>query len=298
MLSNEQRENHVGANIRSLRDFHGEKLEDLAFSLDIDISDISRYENGKRYPNHKILEKIARHYCITLDELIYEDFSRLHSGFLQFTDTQKINEISDMLFPIVCSEQAMRDEWFQKAYRIHIRIFENLKKGISYSEKEMDECFTCYENSCKKNSTLESFANLCSWNIFFAFCLFLQSNPNIKYGIDLLHEKQCREKDFFKIYCMPSFDGMEDSETEPNEKIQSQWKELEERIVFFIRKLKESKIYADLAEYDIALLYILGLVKNQLTFEMNKKVGTEMMRTFHFFGNPYAEAYVKSLTVS
>ena len=291
MLSNEHRENHVGKNIRSLREFYREKLEDLAFNLDIDVSDISRYENGKRYPNHKTLEKIARHYCITLDELIYGDFSHLRSDFLQFTDPQKINELSDTLFPIVCSEKALRDEWFQKAYMIHIRIFENLKKGISYSEKEMNECLTCYGNSCKKNSTPEAFANLCSWNIFFAFCLFLQSNPNTKHGIELLHENHCS-------YCMPSFDGMEDTETEQNAKIQSQWEEAEKKIVFFIRKLKESKIYADLAEYDIALLYVLGLVKNQLTFEMNKKIGTEMMRTFHFFGNPYAEAYVKKLTVS
>ena len=149
MLSNEHRENHVGKNIRSLREFYREKLEDLAFNLDIDVSDISRYENGKRYPNHKTLEKIARHYCITLDELIYGDFSRLRSDFLQFTDPQKINELSDTLFPIVCSEKALRDEWFQKAYMIHIRIFEHLKKGISYSEKEMNECLTCYGNSCK-----------------------------------------------------------------------------------------------------------------------------------------------------
>lgn len=297
MLNNEYRENHVGKNIRSLRDFHGEKLEDLAFCLDIDVSDISRYENGKRYPNHKTLEKIARHYSITLDELIYEDFSRLHNDLLQFTKPQKINEISDLLFPIVCSEKALRDELFQKAYTIHIRMFENLKKGISYSEKEMEECLAYYGNSCQKNSTPEAFANLCSWNIFFAFCLFLQSNSNIKYGIELLHEKKCSEKDFFKIYCMPSFDETEDSEAESHDKLLSQWEELEERIVFLIRKLKESQIYADLAEYDIALLYVLGLVKNQLTFEMNKKIGTEMMQTFHFFGNPYAEAYVKSLTV-
>ena len=103
----------TGSNIRALREAFGETQLDLSLALNFDSSAaISMYESGTRGQNRvEVLEQIARHYRITLDDLLHKDFSTLHRsitrlGYL-FTDPtssdciskEKISDLLKVLIP-------------------------------------------------------------------------------------------------------------------------------------------------------------------------------------------------------
>ena len=56
--------------LRLLRKEKNLKQEDAARLLDISLSSYCRYEQGLRYPNAKVLWKIADFYEVTVDYLI------------------------------------------------------------------------------------------------------------------------------------------------------------------------------------------------------------------------------------
>lgn len=55
-----------------------------------------------------------------------------------------------------------------------------------------------------------------------------------------------------------------------------------------LRILKESMNYSDLADYYIAIRYVIGMVDNEYSADLNKTIGMEMLTTFAKLGNKYA----------
>ena len=69
--------NRLGNNIRALRIFYGESQKNLATHLFVNRNTISHYENGKRTPNDKTILAIAKHYMVSVDELLHCDYTGL-----------------------------------------------------------------------------------------------------------------------------------------------------------------------------------------------------------------------------
>ena len=115
----EKRKDNLLNNIGYLMNAYNETQMDVAYSIGLNSpNSISNYLKGTRYPKKEIREKIARHYRITEEELMYSDFSGLDFDMDQITDIEKMKEMSLTLYPIVCTEKALNDSLFKYGFII------------------------------------------------------------------------------------------------------------------------------------------------------------------------------------
>lgn len=277
-------------NIDYLKKAYGETNMDLALAIGIKSPNtFSNYRKLERFPEKEIREKIARHYRVTEEEMMYTDFSGLSFNMEQFSDKEKMNEIALMIYPVICSEEAMQDFIFKKAYSAHMRIVEAMKSGKAYSDEDADICIDSYNKIHETTEMPEAIANIIWW---YMLTENLINNPNLNEGVKALNEKRISSKDFLKTYHLE--DCSEDAELY-NSDLDDDFdkEEVDEEIIELIKALKQSIIYAPLADYYIALRYITGCVHNELTYAMNKAFGAEMMFTLARLGNEYAKRFIQ-----
>ena len=62
--------------------------------------------------------------------------------------------------------------------------------------------------------------------------------------------------------------------------------------VLLLKQLNQYPEYKDLVSYYAALRHYLGLVANNLTFEMNEVIGKQMLNTLAKLGNEYASIFI------
>ena len=99
-----------------------------------------------------------------------------------------------------------------------------------------------------------------------------------------LHNKILSKKLTFKDYMR--LRDTEDAKTK--EKRTSFIKDFDEIINVTLRALKSEQEWSDLADYYLALRYVVGMVDTELTYEMNSAVGMQMMLSFMTLGNDLA----------
>ena len=117
--------NRLGANIRALRKAYGETQEQLGEVLHIEKNTVSSYENGNREPGRKMIHDIAKHFMISVDDLLHGDYSLL--GKIQLDQNVFWKNINTIL-PVVCSGKALRNPHFFKAYEAHRALFDELRR--------------------------------------------------------------------------------------------------------------------------------------------------------------------------
>ncbi len=61
----------IGENIKQLRLSSGLTQRALAYELQISIQAVSKWEQGKSYPDVTLLPIIAKRFSVTLDQLFY-----------------------------------------------------------------------------------------------------------------------------------------------------------------------------------------------------------------------------------
>ena len=61
-----------------------------------------------------------------------------------------------------------------------------------------------------------------------------------------------------------------------------------------LKALKSEQEWSDLADYYLALRYVLGMVDTDLSPEMNSAVGMQMMLSFMTLGNSHAFTFCKT----
>lgn len=279
----------ISRNIRCLRAAYGESQLDLALAIGLNSPNtITNYEKGIRYPKPEIRKKIALHYRITEDELIHSDLSALHISSSQLGDKGKIIEMALLTFPIICTDKAMKDSLFQKGYAAHMRALDAMKEGREFADSDYDICVNAYSNSYNTSETPESVANLLWW--------FLLSEMSIKNqwmieGAKALNEKRVSNEAFLKSFYLKDC-SIKEEENCPKDVEQNDLEELDQAIIELLKELKKDVQYSSLADYYIALRYILGCVNNEISEAMNKAVGEEMMCAFMRLGNEYAKKFI------
>jgi hypothetical protein len=97
---------------------------------------------------------------------------------------------------------------------------------------------------------------------------------------------KCDIKDFMKIKANES-DGLK-------EKKSGFISDFDEIITEVLKTLKSDSKWSDLADYYIALKYVLAMVDSDLSPEMNSAVGMQMMLTYAKIGNPHALKFLKA----
>jgi len=278
-----------GKNIKYLRTAYGETQLELALAVGLDSPNtIANYEKGERSPKPDIRKKIALHYRITEDELIHSDFSALHISSSKLGDKEKMMEMTLLMFPIICTEKAMKDSLFQKGHEAHIRAFDAMKEGRTFADSDYDTCVNAYSDSYDTSETPESVANLLWW---FLISEMSAKNQWMIEGAKALNDKRVNSEAFFKSFYLKDC-SIKEEENCPEDVEQKDLEELNQAIIELLKELKKGVQYSSLADYYTALRYVLGCVNNELTEAMNKAIGEEMMWAFMQLGNEYAKKVI------
>jgi transcriptional regulator with XRE-family HTH domain len=281
--------NKLEKNIKYLRTAYVESQLDLALAVGLDSPNaIANYEKGIRSPKPDIRKKIASHYRITEDELIHSDFSALHISSSQLGDKKKMIEMTMLMFPIVCTDKAMKDSLFQRGHKAHMRALDAMKEGLTFTDSDYDTCVDAYSDSCDTSETPESVANLLWW---FLISEMSVKNQWIIEGAKALNDKHVSNGAFFKSFYLKDC-SIKEEENCPEDVEQKGLEVLDQAIIELLKELKKDAQYSSLADYYTALRYVLGCVNNELTEAMNKAVGVEMMWAFTRLGNEYAKKFI------
>jgi transcriptional regulator with XRE-family HTH domain len=281
-------------NIRSLRMAYGETLMELAYALGLNSpSAISNYEKGIRQPERDLLRKIASHYLITVDELVHSDFSKFNVISFPFDDKEKMKKVFATMFPIICTDDALDDPLFKKGYEAHMCIYKDIEAENESSDKDFDISIDAYIESYETNHTLESAANSL-WYIFLSGMIL--KNPRMFDGAKKLKKQQIRKADFLKNFYLRNTDDdyIEEDEVEQKDELQEFLEVSEEEIIKMLRGLKASPKWSDIADYYMAFRYFLCIVNNELSDDMNRAVGGEMMWAIAELGNTYAKKFLRA----
>ena len=98
---------YLSSNIKSLRRVYGEEQLDLANAIGLTIPAVSNYERGERIPKRDIIARIAKHYRITEDELLYSDLSNMKNiSNRPFYDPIFNCKVMDKMFALIDLESA------------------------------------------------------------------------------------------------------------------------------------------------------------------------------------------------
>jgi len=281
----------LGKNIRGLREAAGETQLDLALAIGASGSNaISQYESGERMPKRDYLLRIAKHYRITENELLHGNFEKV-KNFAKAPVGDPAYNISMMkkMFPLICTDEALQNLNFKKAYDIHTTLLSQLYQEQEFDAEKIEPCMELYK-AAREEGVTEAAANHLWWLMFLGFCIDF-CTPRLLESMEIIEHGDVTVKDIL-AGVLPSYDedsSDEDFDTSANRK--EYLEEYEVDIVVDIFLLRKSKEYADLGDYYLALRHKFSLLSNSLSPEMNSAVGYEMLITFKLLGNKYCEAF-------
>lgn len=125
-------ENHVAHNIKTLRSVYKETREELANIIGLPginaQQNIYNYESGRCQPPLDIIKKIAYHYNVSVEDLIYEDLSSFKLDTKK-VDVEKFYKFIQSFF-LFFEKSKVDDPDFQNAYDLAIRILDSASQGI------------------------------------------------------------------------------------------------------------------------------------------------------------------------
>lgn len=281
----------LGWNIKCLRKANGETSEEMMAKLGVESTGtVPQYESGKRIPLRDNLLKIAKHFHVTVDELLYGDFTGLDFVNCSLDNRCAMNSLIDVSFPTVVSARAMENQAFSCAYRLHTILIQYMKHGIQYDGHKIEVCLDFYAQAYNEGIA-EATANLLWWMLFEAVCI-CNTSLHFSDSITKLQRSQITKREFWKRQHLHSFEpSCYDLKTSADRKkqVEAYISEVEPGIIRLLKELKMEPQYADLADYYSALRYTFGVVSNDLSSELNALVGRQMMISLGELGNKYAK---------
>lgn len=276
----------LGANIRSLRMAYGETQEQLGEAIFVEKNTVSNYENGKREPKKETLAAIAKHYTVSVGELLYSDLTGV--GIIT-VDQNAFWKNVDAIFPLISSEKALSNENFRKAFDAHKEFYDQLHKHSLDGIDKLDICEEGYQAAMEDDDIEgEAAANIIA--LWYLIMMFIKVVPeSLKNQPASLRQVAARDKETRKAIeeIDPSFEAdmkeiLDEIDTE----------ELKNEISQMLAIVKKSRDWTDLAYYYLALQYVMNLADNDLGLGYNQRIGSEMMYAFFSVNNQYAERYL------
>lgn len=276
----------LGINIRCLRVAYGETQEQLGNAINVAKNTISSYEKGRTEPDKDVLSLIAVHYMISVEELLSCDFSEIDK--ITFNQNKFWEQI-DVILPVTSSENAIKNEHFNKAYSVHRKFFDELQKQRLDNIDKAIICFREYFDAFDdENSREEAAANFIG--LWYLLMLMIKLVPKVikDQSAALMQIKSNNPKIIRKLENIDS-----DFEKDVNDLI-SEFNDFEwnEMLSEFIKSIKKSGKWYELADYYLALQFFFNLVDNDMTWEFNRRIGVEMLIAFASVGNPYATHFL------
>ncbi len=157
------------------------------------------------------------------------------------------------MFPFVSTKAALKEKYFAKGYAYSCLVFGMENREAQKAMKQyLEQALEEYQRSYEEAGTPEAIANLL-WALCVGYACTAEGETAV---VSTEHTESCYET------------GM-----------------------LLIGILREAEEYRALAEYYLALLYVIGMGNNGAGVDFNKKVGVEMMKALVLLGNPYAISF-------
>lgn len=280
--------NRLGKNIRSLRVAYGETQEQLGEAIgNFAKNAISYYETGDRQPSKETLRAIAKHYTVSVEELLHSDFTSIGKITV---DKDAFGKNIDIILPIVSSDRAMQNKSFKKAFEAQEAFYGQLHLLSLDGIENMDVWHDGYMTAAKDDDIkAEATANLIAlwylWMMLLKTPLAVMNNQPAALGQVVAKDETARK----------TIENVDPSFETDVKAILSELDdhEMEEEISEMLTTIKRSKEWSDLADYYLALQYVWNLVDNDLDWGFNQRIGVEMMWAFVSVKNTYATQFLK-----
>ena len=275
----------IGKNIKALRNIWGRSVTELANYLGISNNSVYYYESGDKCPRMDKLVLIAKYFRITETELIHVDYSKKKSiQNISVFDTEKGAKFLKENFPMVHTEESLKNEKFLQAFKLH-KDFINLLISGEIDMSAYDRCIELYKGSYDEG-VIEGLANATGLLLIIGLCLS-SINPRMLRKIKNLRGQKAFIKDVGSVFLYDIFDEDDD---EMNEILDLKSDFLDEYgldLYVNIAVLKKSDKYHELGDFSLVLCYLCNLIETGLTPEMNLTIGMELISKFMLFRNKY-----------
>ena len=277
-------DNQLGRNIQHLRIIHNETLDELGSIIHCAKSTVKGYENGSRKPDLQTLQLLSAHYNKLVDELLYTDLTGLEIISIDLNSPAHTTELLRVILPLYSSEEAMKNPNFKNGYDLSQRLLEAFSNAEVLSGSVIARIFEAFVKATDESESPEAVANLV-WSVFVCWSHIADTNKLLTLQNKLL-SKKLSIKDYM------SLKDTEDSSI--IEKKAGFVSYIDGTITEALKALKSKQEWSDLADYYLALRYVVGMVDTDLTTEMNSAVGMQMMLSFRTLGNSYAFTFCKA----
>lgn len=277
-------DNQLGRNIQHLRIIHNETLDELGSIIHCAKSTVKGYENGSRKPDLQTLQLLSAHYNKLVDELLYTDLTGLEIISIDLNSPAHTTELLRVILPLYSSEEAMKNPNFKNGYDLSQRLLEAFSNAEVLSGSVIARIFEAFVKATDESESPEAVANLV-WSVFVCWSHIADTNKLLTLQNKLL-SKKLSIKDYM------SLKDTEDSSI--IEKKAGFVSYIDDTITEALKALKSKQEWSDLADYYLALRYVVGMVDTDLTMEMNSAVGMQMMLSFRTLGNSYAFTFCKA----
>ena len=164
------------------------------------------------------------------------------------------------------------------------RLLEAFSNAEVLSGSMIVRIFESFVKATDESESPEAVANLV-WSIFVWWSQISDTSKLLSLQNKLL-SKKLSIKDYMSLK-----DTEDVSITEKKTGFISDFDEI---VTEALKALKSEQEWSDLADYYLALRYVVGMVDTELSTEMNSAVGMQMMLSFMTLGNSHAFTFCKT----
>ena len=259
----------------------------LGTVVGVDKTTISTYEMNKRTPDHYMIEKIAKHYMVTVGELKYGRFPEAVTNFKIGMEGAFKGILG--YFPLLSGEISIKNESFARACGRHNAFLNGAShRDFSYMRAAI-ESLTDYERAysdddCKKHAAVNYVSLWVLLNFFIKTTHYLMSGEPAAVSNHLSLIDQTEGKPAKDMRYEKNVAGLITSLEKCNG---------EEKVSEYVSYLKHTPGCSDLGDYLYALCYICMAQDERMDVENNRFFGYQMMYSFYRIGNPYAKEFFR-----
>lgn len=290
----------IKSNIQNLRKYFHETQKQLADAIGVQPSAIANYEDvqNSKMPNQEKLIAIARHYRITVDELLNLELELFPLKNANVKSKDNIGRTLEKLLPYVEYHESVPQEARNiktlDACAIHEELlYHVVDNTLGEHMEEVEECLELYESAIEEGDAIAA-ANQLWWLMLFGMTL-CGFNDNSLENLEKNAEVTNNVLDWVKMgWLIEPLKSHLCSDCETKNLRQEFLKNCEKQIVQDIYVLKQSGC-CELADYYTAFRYTFGVVRNNLTRELNRAIGHELMRSFGSMRNEYVKDFYSIL---
>ena len=218
-----------------------------------------------------------------------EDVSIIKSININHKKIEELNNIYELMFPIVATKEDLKNIKFQSAYEKHKKLFNGDLDDI---KKEAFDIYDLYKE-LSNTGNIHSIINMLSISSFLKFYLLIFTPENIK----VFNQTQDLDNRISDIQIKNIIkNGLNDLNEESKYKktVSNFICQCTDIIFDLIKKLKNNN-YNDIADYYLAISCIYNLIDNDNTKIENQTFGYEYIGILVKLENKYAIQYFKQI---